>query len=417
MTEQIDQPLLAGVRFVRTNAGAARFGVPIGSKIETDKHGNVISLNGKPVQHAGGGRSTAKDAGKTAFQPVDPHRIPTSFVPTVPGQVAKIPLAMPPKNLPPDSPHHKPVLAPPPPAPGPGQTHAIGPVAEPPKPHDPKSRKERRKDRKKDRGRNKHDHKKDRVNRKDAHRPATPHHTDANGMSRIENMAFDRVDSRWSDHVGKLTSGEKAALARASSGSALSAGDKHTLRLLISDVLQDFNRKDRHNAANSSSTSKQSAKAAKKAAKAAKKNKNKKTSHKSKKTHNHPNEQTPQQWRSTLEDILRKLGGEPPKRYQAPSSGSSGGSGGGVHAQPHGHAHKEKQHSAAAMKSMAYKDYNAMSDKELGGAIRGLARSVTNGGGWQAKSALRRARTVRKHRAEDRAAEVHRQQQFKGQFQ
>lgn len=77
--------LVAGYRFVRTQQGAKRFGVPIGSQIQVDSQGRVVRIN------------SAKQQGTTApvvapsFAKVDPNRTPTKFVATVPGQVAKIP--------------------------------------------------------------------------------------------------------------------------------------------------------------------------------------------------------------------------------------------------------------------------------------------------------------------------------------
>jgi 2'-5' RNA ligase len=75
----VENTMVAAARFVRSREGSERYGVPIGSKIEVDKQGNVISV------HKPGGRKDRKpnrDSQKEA---------PNKFVPTVPGQAAKLP--------------------------------------------------------------------------------------------------------------------------------------------------------------------------------------------------------------------------------------------------------------------------------------------------------------------------------------
>jgi 2'-5' RNA ligase len=77
--------LVAGYRYVRTSQGAKRFGVPIGSRIQVDDQGRVVRLDSVTSE------KTSKPVVAPSFEKVDPNRIPTKFVATVPGQKAKIP--------------------------------------------------------------------------------------------------------------------------------------------------------------------------------------------------------------------------------------------------------------------------------------------------------------------------------------
>ena len=73
----LETGVVAAVRYVRTQEGAARYGVPVGSRIEVNERGEVVRL------------------GKTA-EPSSRQTRPaekTKFVPSVPGQKAKIPTA------------------------------------------------------------------------------------------------------------------------------------------------------------------------------------------------------------------------------------------------------------------------------------------------------------------------------------
>jgi 2'-5' RNA ligase len=78
------EAITAGLRIVRTSEGAKRFGVPIGSQIRTDPNGNVVRVS-KTSSEAPASRS------RSAAERPDPNRTPTKYVPTVPGQKAKLP--------------------------------------------------------------------------------------------------------------------------------------------------------------------------------------------------------------------------------------------------------------------------------------------------------------------------------------
>lgn len=74
-----------GVRIVRTQEGAKRFGVPIGSEIRVDGKGRVVS-----VKKSKASLSTPKAAAPAKPPRPDPNRKPTKFVSTAPGQKAKL---------------------------------------------------------------------------------------------------------------------------------------------------------------------------------------------------------------------------------------------------------------------------------------------------------------------------------------